>query len=95
VIGVRENGEWQLELADNLAVLVLIVDADCQDLGALGGELLIVAGQTGQLPSAEGSPVASVEHQDDLGLVHVVLEGDAAAFAGRKAELRSRITGLR
>lgn len=63
MIGVAKNWKRELQLVRELAALVLIVNADCDNLGARRCELVIVCGQTGQLLSAIRSPVAAIEDE--------------------------------
>jgi hypothetical protein len=80
VIGVGKNGIWEFEIVPELAALVLIVDADCYNLGFSGGELIVISSQTGQLSSAIRSPVATVEHEHDFSFAGVIFERYVCSF---------------
>jgi hypothetical protein len=67
MLGVGQKREGKVELFGHLSALSGLVDADGQYLSAKGFEFVIVTGQTGQLLPAVGSPIASVEDQDQLG----------------------------
>ena len=80
MIGVRKNRKWELQFVRQLTALVLIVDADGYDLGALSGEPGVISGQTGQLLSAMRSPVAAVEYEYNFGLPEVILQSYACTL---------------
>jgi hypothetical protein len=80
MIGVRKNRKWKFQFVRQLTALVLIVDADRYDLGALSGEPIVISSQTGQLLSAMRSPIAAVEYEHNFGLPEVILQSYACTL---------------
>jgi len=77
MIGVGKNWKREFQIGCELPALVLIVNADRNNLGSGSSKFVIIFGQTGQLLSAIRSPVAAIEHEHYFGLAGVILQCNA------------------
>jgi len=80
MFGVGKNWKREFKLVDELAALVLSVNAYCDDLCFSGGELIVISCQTGKLLPAKRSPIAPVEHQNDFGFPDVIFQRNVPSF---------------
>ena len=64
VVAGHTVGDRKTEIGSNFGGLFLAVDRACEDGHTQGGKLFLQCFVAGQLPAAEGSPMASVEQDD-------------------------------
>jgi hypothetical protein len=94
VTRIQKNGKWKFEFFDEIAALILGIDADGEDFRSCGFELLVVSGQTGQLLAAVRSPVAAIKNQHDF-FARIILERNRRARRRRQTEGRRGVSDLR
>src|SRR5216683_5573833 len=79
-LGITEQWERQQQLFHHRVIVLNGIDRDPGEAHALMVEAVPVPGVRGQLPVAVGSPIPSVEHEQDRAAGKVVGEAPGLAF---------------